>query len=77
MKYFKTGLALAVSTMLSGNALADSHAAGPRSDIYGDRLINLPMDESTVTSSSVEIQFLHILALQQHWFDGYSESESS
>lgn len=49
-----------VFAMISGNALAVAPSAVPTPDVFGDSLINLPVDESTVTTNYADIWFVKI-----------------
>ncbi len=60
-RYLSSMVALGIFAVVATNTFADAPpVAADRDDVYGDRLINLPMDESTVNSKSVDVYYLQI-----------------
>lgn len=68
-RYLRTMVSIGVGTLIAGNSFADAPSGVNRADIFGDRLINLPLDESTVNNRSVDVWYLNIDGAHSYTWD--------
>ncbi|HFC93186.1 MAG TPA: hypothetical protein ENJ51_10280, partial [Leucothrix mucor] len=59
-KLLSSMVGVAVLAMFSGNSFAAAPTSALLGDVFGDSLINLPVDESTVTTDTADIWFVKI-----------------
>lgn len=68
-KLLQSTIVATMLAMISGGVLADLPAGVDRADTFGDSLINLPVDESTVTTDVPEVWFVQIDQAQNYSVD--------